>query len=149
MDVWPECTQPQKVFKLCKMENFSIYGRPAFKAFFAALKSSTMQISIPEAAQKLLEILCVKIVCGTMAEFTSNAGNMSDACLAIVAVRTSISVAASCKVASTLTATHMRLCVGVSDDRKSVYTYQYAEPCLAYAAMILTHSVGWKVLLDH
>ena len=42
----------------------------------------------------------------------------------------------------------MRLCVGVSEDRESVFTYQYAEPALAFAAMSLTHTHGWSTLLD-
>ena len=42
----------------------------------------------------------------------------------------------------------MRFCVGVSEDRESVFTYQYAEPALAFAAMSLTHTHGWPFLLD-
>jgi hypothetical protein len=52
-------------------------------------------------------------------------------------------------VASALTASHMRQCVGISPDRESIYGYQYPEPVLGFAAMRLTLTCGWQVLLDH
>ena len=55
-------------------------------------------------------------------------GEMSqEQALAIVGIRTSLHVAAGCKMASTLSASHMRMCVGVSYDRDSVYTFQAAS----------------------
>ena len=69
--------------------------------------------------------------------------------LAIIGSRTSLHVAAGCQIAKELTAGHMRVCVGISDDRESLYSFQYAEPALAYAAMRLVRRMGWLRSIDH
>jgi hypothetical protein len=43
----------------------------------------------------------------------------------------------------------MRFCVGVSNEREDFYTFQYAEPCLAHAAMRLTVRFGWGAVFDN
>ena len=69
--------------------------------------------------------------------------------LAIIGSRTSLHVAAGCQIAKELTAGYMRVCVGISDDRESLYSFQYAEPALAYAAMRLVRRMGWLQSIDH
>ena len=43
----------------------------------------------------------------------------------------------------------MRMCVGISDDRESVFTFQAAEPAIALAAISLTYRLGWRGILCH
>ena len=137
MDVWPDTKGSHfTVAELEQPECFFRYGRPGYYAFWR-----TQQYVA--GAIKIIDILSRKLLSETKGKDIT-----LEQALAILGVRVALTVNACSHVARNLTASHMRLCVGVSEDRESVFTYQYAEPALAYAAMTLTHRFGWLSLLD-
>jgi hypothetical protein len=159
IDVWEQCRSPQTIEDLGNIELVSVYGRPAYRAYFLAerriqeakqLDAEQALKATSQAATALLNMLTDKILCSEADQFdTVSADRQPEAVLAVMAIRTSLSVTASSRMASKLTASHMRLCVGLSEERDAVYTFQCAEPCLALAAIRLTHKVDWRVYLNN
>jgi hypothetical protein len=95
------------------------YGRPGL---FACLASDPDGIKVPFEAKDWLRLLANKL----MNAFPDQQEHVTmEQALAILGVRTTITVTASCHVAHALTSSHMRLCVGVSEDRESLFTFQY------------------------
>ena len=134
IDVWPKCRGNLTVRELEKLVNYSVYGRPGFHAIAQSEKG----------AATLLNVLMAKLV----TDSSLNAISQNDA-LAVIGARTSLNVAASCQASSTLCSSHMRMCVGISKDRESVYTFQLPEPALAHAAMRILNRAGWAPFLQH
>jgi hypothetical protein len=62
----------------------------------------------------------------------------------------SLDISISSKLASELSAGHMRLLAAISDQRQFVFTLEVSEPALAYAAhrLILSGRLPWFVLID-
>ena len=148
MDVWSDCGKEHTVETLSDMTMFSIFGRPAYHAYVLAVTPSRKtDVHVKSRCLAFLNILENKILDKRPSDFVANATR--DAALAVLCVRMSLNVCPSSRLAVELTSSHMRLCVGISSDRDSVYTFQCAEPCLALAAMRLTLKVDWKVYLDH
>jgi hypothetical protein len=141
MDVWPECSSYHIVGELEHARLFSVYGRPGFHAYFVNAPKDKIQ----DAESFLILLLEAKIAGrNDKLELTQDASSV----LGAVGVRTALTVTASCKVASELVASHMRQCVGVSEDRESVFSFQYAEPALALAALRLVYKFGWNKVID-
>jgi hypothetical protein len=95
--------------------------------------------------RKLLNLLESKILCryGTPDVFNE--------AFAILGIRTSVSVAASTTLASLLVAGHMRMCVGISEQRDFVHSLQVGEPALALAATRLIYkdkSTDWQKIIQ-
>jgi len=156
MDVWPECLWTHKVIHLQYARLYSIYGRPGLHAslrqFFRKLDvGQAEEAIILRKEQELIMMLEHKLIGSLNHTATSFeiAVATCEAALALLGVRTALTVTASCHVARKLTASHMRQCVGISKDRESVYGYQYPETALALAAARLSLRCGWKVLLDY
>jgi hypothetical protein len=150
MDVWPECAKNHTTGDLSEMTTYSIYGRPAYHAYMLALTPSRRTTeNVAKRCLQFLAILQVKILCMSLEKFVAHPDKEAEAALAVLCVRMSLNVSPPSKLAAELTSTHMRLCIGISSDRESVYTFQCAEPCLASAAMRLTFMVNWRVYLDH
>ena len=146
LDVWPECFDYFSLGHLSDPEFYSIFGRPAFNAIFETCQNKTV------ARDYLFGILTQKLTFNLESDVTKAAAakaNFFNAAIAVLAVRVALDVSSSSRLASNLMATHMRFSVGVSGDRESVFTFQAAEPFLAYAAMRVTYMTGWTNLLSH
>ena len=148
IDVWPQCSAIHTLSELSMARFYSVFGRPGLHSCFAGIdmKLDNLEEHLTNTESYLIDILEVKLIC---ADPTKNTGFSIDQALAVVSARTSLNVSAACKVAATLTASHMRMCVGISDDRESVFTFQAPEPALALASMRLTYRAGWKGILRH
>jgi len=134
IDVWPACRGPLTVGQVEQLSTYSMFGRPAF---YAIAQSEY-------GAQTLLTVLKAKLVLDpTLGKITRE-----DA-LAVIGTRTSLHVTASCQASHALSASHMRMIVGISEDRESVYTFQPPEPALAHAAMLILNQLGWAPFLQH
>ena len=134
IDVWPRCREPLTVGEVQELVNYSMFGRPGFHAIAQA----------ENGPASLLHLLQAKLVTNHSLDKLEQA----DA-LAVIGARTSLHVAASCQASSILSASHMRMCIGISKDRESVYTFQLPEPALAHAAMRFLNTRGWDRVLDH
>jgi hypothetical protein len=145
MDVWPGTRDDH--LKVCEWEHpigYFRFGRPAYFAYLGP--NPEQREDVAPNAKKLLGLVANKL----MNVLPSLQGDVTfDQALAILGVRTTLSVTASCQLAKKLTASHMRLCVGVSADRESIYSFQYPEPALALASMKLIAEYGWLPMLEH
>ena len=133
MDTWPMCKKPLTVGQLEQLEVYSIFGRPGFHA-----------ITLSGGALTLLPTLKSKLVC----DHEDGVISEEDA-LAVIGALTSLNVAASSKASASLCQSHMRMCIGISKDRESIYTFQTAEPALSNAAILLLRDLGWATFLQH
>ena len=145
MDVWPGTRDG--LLKVSEWEQpigYFRFGRPAYFAHLGSNPERREDLSTE--AKQLIHLLVNKL----MNVLPSLQGDVTfDQALAILGVRTTLSVTASCQLAKKLTASHMRLCVGVSADRESIYSFQYPEPALAVASMKLIAKYGWLPMLEH
>ena len=137
MDVW-QGTKHLTLAALATPDGFFRFGRPGYYAYLNSPSDSK-----PTTAMEVMKRLTTNLLSGKVDQYLT-----LEQALAILGVRVALTVTASSHVARTLTASHMRLCVGILEDRQSLFTYQYAEPALAFAAMSLTHDHGWLILLD-
>lgn len=148
IDVWPNCRSFHTARQLSYLRCYSLFGRPGFHAIFAGIVSKKpTEPELCNTEEYMVSLLERKLVCAKRLSDISQLNQ--DQTLAVLGARTSLNVNAACRVASNLTASHMRMCVGVSDDRESVFTFQCAEPALAYAASRLTFRYGWRNQIDH
>jgi hypothetical protein len=129
MDIWPTCDKFFTVASLQTPVVYCDYGRPAFGA---RMRSAFDE---EEGASELLLLLQNKIFGG---ELKDDSHCSLGVAMAVLSIRTALTVSAACHVASLLSASHMRQIVGISEDRDSVFTYQYAEPAMAFAVICLT-----------
>ena len=144
MDVWPEARGGTLTLRQWEHPfGYFRFGRPAY---FAHLGANPEAREVSAEARDSLDLLGNKLMDAVPAERNSVTPEQA---LAILGVRTTLTVTASCHLAKTLTSNHMRLCVGVSEDRESVYSFQYPEPALALAATRLIAIHGWSAILDH
>ena len=141
IDVWPECHTVQNAVEVQKIQRYSIFGRPGFHAYAKSTQGST----------KLIPLLRSKLIKSSSLDNGVGEGSLvsQEEALAVMGARTSLNVAASCRASSTLCSSYMRMCVGISSDRESVFTFQAAEPCLAQAARDIIKKFGWSVFLNH
>jgi len=137
MDVWPECRRYHSVRELELPRLYSVYGRPGLHA---TLKAASLQ-DIDRTETDMLDLLMKKLT------GPENSRDVERS-LGILGAMTAFTVLASSQVAEALTVSHMRQCVGISQEHEAIHSTQYPEPALAVAAMHLTRQIGWDRMLD-
>ena len=125
----PEDSNPRTLGEVCSDRRLLKYGRPLISSWILGGGEITA----------LLNTLKAKLLGGLNFEKWAAMGSPDAVtALAVLGPRVCVDVAPQSTLSATLVASHMRVCLGVSLEKDTIYTSYISEPALAEASASIT-----------